>query len=157
MVIQRIQTLLLLLAAIVMGCFCFSEIGQVSTADFTFSFNSLGFTYEGTPTDGAPTGTYFHTWYFFCLSILCVLMPIVAIFLYKNLSLQKKLVVFSMLFTIAAFCVALLLGQTAIDASTINWNYTVMCAPVLALISLWLAWRYINRDQKLLASVDRIR
>lgn len=157
MVIQRIQSLLLLLSAVVMGVFCFAELAQLSTPDFTFGFDCMGFTYEGEATDGAPSGIYINTWYFFVLSLLCVLMPLVAIFLFRNLRLQKQLAVFSMLFDMAAFCVALLLGYTAIADGSVSWNYTLMCAPWLSVLSLWLAWRYINRDQRLLVSVDRIR
>lgn len=157
MVIQRIQSLLLLLSAVVMGVFCFAEIAQISTPDFTFSFDSLGFTYEGEATGGSPSGKYTDTWYFFILSLLCMLMPLVAIFLFKNFRLQKQVTIVSILFDIATFCIALLLGYTAIESGTVAWNYSVMCAPWLSILSLWLAWRYICRDQKLLSSVDRIR
>lgn len=157
MVIQRWQSLLLLLAAAVMACFSFATIGQINTETETYLFSALGFKYAGIATDDAPTGYALHTWYFFVLSILCVVMPLIAIFMFKNMKLQKKLVVFSILFTIADFCVALLLGYSAIEASSVSWSYSMLCAPILALFALWLAWRYICRDQKLLASVDRFR
>lgn len=158
MVIQRWQSLLLLLAAAVMACFTFCPISQINTADFTLSLQSMGFKYVGEATGGAPTGWQSHTWYFFTLSLLCVIMPLIDIFMYKNLRLQKRLAIFSILFVIADFCVGWMLTAYTIEGiSTIEWNYTLFCAPVLAVVALWFAWRYINRDQKLLASVDRLR
>lgn len=158
MVIQRWQSLLLLLAAAIMACFAFCPIAQINTSDFTLSLQSYGFRFVGEATGGAPSGWYSQTWYFFTLSLLCVIMPLIAIFMYRNLRLQKRLTLFSILFVIADFCVGWLLARYTIeDITTIDWNYTLFCGPVLAVCSLWLAWRYINRDQKLLASVDRLR
>ena len=157
MVIQRIQTLLLLLAAIVMGCFTFCTVGQVSTEQYTFALSSLGLQYEGIATDGAPTGWFQHTWFFFTVSLLGCLLPLISIFFFKNLRFQKQLTLVSALFAVASLCVALTLGYNTVADSRVEWNYGMMCAPVIAVVSLCLAWRYINRDKKLLSSADRLR
>ena len=147
MVIQRWQSLLLLAAAVAMACFAFCTIGQISTADYSLALSSLGFSYEGIPTGDAPSGWFQHTWYFFAVAILGTILPLSAIFMFKNFRLQSM----------AGFCIALLLGYNAIDESAVSWNYSVLCAPVIAVVALWLAWRYICRDQRLLASTDRLR
>lgn len=157
MVIQRWQSLLLLVASAVMACFTLCNIGQIATADYTFNLSSLGFSYEGIPTDGAPSGWFQHTWYFFVVSVLSTVLPLIAIFTFKNFKLQKQLTVVSILFALANLCIALLIGYNAIENASVSWNYSLLCAPVIAVISLWLAWRYICRDQKLLASTDRLR
>lgn len=157
MVIQRIQTLLLLVAAIVMGCFAFCSIGHVTAEQFTLSFSSLGFQYEGIATEGAPTGWFQHTWPFFVVSLLASLLPLIAIFFFKNLKFQKQLTFVSILFDIVSLCLALGFGFNAIENSTVEWNYCVISMPLIAVVFLWLASRYINRDKRLLESVDRIR
>ena len=55
MVIQRWQSVLLLIAAVVMGCFTFMSLGQVQLPDYTCNFTTLGFDIEGIATDGGPT------------------------------------------------------------------------------------------------------
>ena len=157
MVIQRWQSLLLLAAAVAMACFASCTIGQISTADYSLALSSLGFSYEGIPTGDAPSGWFQHTWYFFAVAILGTILPLSAIFMFKNFRLQKQLTIVSMLLSMAGFCIALLLGYNAIDESAVSWNYSVLCAPVIAVVALWLAWRYICRDQRLLASTDRLR
>lgn len=157
MQIQRWQSVMLLIAAAVMACFTFCTVCQIATPTETLSLSSLGYHYEGIPTDGAPSGWFQHTWYFFILSLLCIAFPLTAIFLYKNLKLQKRVTAVSILFAMADFCVAVILGSNVIENGEASFNYSVMSAPVIAAIALWLAWCYISRDQKLLASVDRIR
>lgn len=89
MVIQRWQSLLLLVAAAVMGCFSFCSLGQIQTADFTYNFTSMGFYQEGIPTNGV-SAQIFHTWYLFAVTFTSMLLLLIDIFLFKNLPLQKK-------------------------------------------------------------------
>ena len=80
MVIQRWQSVLLLVAAVVMGCFTFCSLGQVQTTDFTYNFTSLGFSQEGIATGGVDVN--YHTWYFFVLSLTTVSLLLIDIFLF---------------------------------------------------------------------------
>ena len=101
MVIQRWQSLLLLVAAAVMGCFSFCSLGQIQTADFTYNFTSMGFYQEGIPTNGV-SAQIFHTWYLFAVTFTSMLLLLIDIFLFKNLPLQKKVCLVSLLFIIAS-------------------------------------------------------
>lgn len=156
MVIQRWQSLLLLLAAVMMACFTFCSLGQVQTTDFSLNFTSLGFTYEGEATDGAPTGYFLHTWYFFILSLTTAILTLIDIFLFNNLRLQKRILLICILFTIAAACVAAGLGYTAVEGYSVSWS-SLALSPLLAIIALIMAYSCINRDERRLRSVDRIR
>lgn len=156
MVIQRWQSLLLLIAGVMMACFTFCSLGQVQTTDFTFNFTSLGFTYEGEATEGAPTGTFLSTWYFFTLSVTTVIILILDIFLYKNLDLQKKICLVSVLLIIASTATGACIGYNAIENGEIGWS-SVACAPFIALIATLLAYSCMQSDHRKLKAVDRIR
>lgn len=156
MVIQRWQSVLLFCAAALMACFTFFSLGQVQTPDYSFNFTSLGFTYEGIATDGSPTGYLLHTWYFFCVSLMSVILPLVAIFCFRNERLQTRLCLVSVLFIIACMAVAGCLGYTAVDNGSIGWSTNII-SPFAALAAVILAYGRIRSDWRKLRSADRIR
>ena len=155
MVIQRWQTLLLLVAAAVMACFTFMTIGQVTTTDYTFNFTSLGFYQEGVSTDGLPD-MVFHTWYFFMLSITTIVLLLIDIFLYKNLRLQKRVCLVSMLFVVADATVGGLLGFNGIEGGQIYWSTVALC-PFIAIFAVTFAYYRMCADYNLLKAADRLR
>ena len=161
MVIQRWQSLLLLVAAAVMGCFTFCSLGQFQTTDFTFDFTSFGISYEGEATDGVPTGFFEKTWYFFAVSLMSAIIPLVTIFLSGNLKLQMRMCLMEILFVIATGFVAfnisrnVVLQNAAMDAS-FGWSSVALC-PFIALAAVILAYWRIRHDRNLLRSADRIR
>lgn len=157
MVIQRWQSVLLLVAAVMMGCFTFCSLGQVTTTDYTFNFTSLGFTYEGEATDGAPSGNFLSTWYFFILSLTTTILLLIDIFLFKNLPLQKKVACICDIFIVASGTVAATLGYSAIPGGQIGWSSVAICCPILALFATILAWGRMQSDYNKLRSADRIR
>lgn len=156
MVIQRWQSLLLLVAAVMMGCFTFMSLGQVQTEDFSFNFNSLGFHYEGESADYAPSHTYLSTWYFFILSLSTTLVLLIDIFLYNNLVFQKKVCSVGILMTIASIATAVTLGYTAIEGYSVSWSSIAFC-PIIALVGSILALNRMQSDHNKLKSVDRLR
>ena len=155
MVIQRWQSLLLLVAAVMMGCFTFCSLGQIQTTDFTYNFTSLGFFQEGIPTDGE-VATETHTWYFFVLSLTTTVILLIDIFLFKNLPLQKKVCLISVLFIIASAATAGCLGYTSVHGGEIGWS-SVALSPVIALFAAIIAYSCMRRDHNRLKAVDRIR
>ena len=155
MVIQRWQSILLLVAAVLTGCFTFCSLGQVQTTDFTYNFTSFGFFQEGIPTGGS-VETDYHTWYFFVLSVTTTLLLLIDIFLYKNLPLQKKVCLVSLVFVIASGATAGCLGYTAIEGGTIGWSSVALC-PIISIAAVLLAYGCMVRDHNRLKAVDRIR
>ncbi len=156
MVIQRWQSLLLLVAAVMMIVFTFCSLGQVTTTDYTFNFTTMGFTYEGEATDGAASGTYMSTWYFFVVSLTSAVLLLIDIFLYGNLPLQKKVAWIGILFVVASASIAAALGYTSIAGGSIGWSTVIIC-PLLAVIAALFALNRIQSDHNKLRSVDRIR
>lgn len=156
MVIQRLQSLILLVAVILMVVFSFCSLGQVQTPDYTFNFKATGFYYEGIATDGAQTGTFISTWYFFITSITTAVVMLIDIFLYKNLQLQKKVCLVCVLLAIACIAIAATLGYTAVEGYSVSWS-SVVINPIVSLFGCVAAYTLMQSDQKKLRAADRIR
>lgn len=156
MVIQRWQSLLLLVAVVMMCCFTFFSLGQVQTPDYSFNFTSLGFTYEGESTGHAPEGMFLSTWYFFILSLTTALLMLIDIFMYGNLVLQKKVCLVTILMAIAAAATCGCLGYTAVEGGTIGWSTNILSV-IIAVVAAILAYGCMRRDHNRLKSVDRLR
>lgn len=156
MVIQRWQSLMLLMIVALMVCFSFISLGQVQTPDYSYNFTCLGFSIEGEPTDASLHGMQIHTWFLFILAVMSAVIPFIAIFMYKSLPLQKTLCLIDVLFLLTTICIAGWEGYRAIPGYYCQWSSLAM-APFLSLILAVMAWRFINKDHKLLKSVDRIR
>lgn len=156
MVIQRWQSVLLLVAGVLMACFSFMTVAQVNTADFTFNLSPLGFSYAGEATDVARQGYECHTWFFFILSIMSALLPLIAIFLFRNLSLQMRVCLVSVLFEVACCACCLAAAYSTFEGGEVSWN-EVSCAPFLAICATVMAWQRISADKRLLESADRLR
>ncbi len=157
MVIQRWQSVMLLIAGVMMGIFSFCSLGQIQTEAYTFNVTALGIFREGIAT--APDeATGIHTLFLFIVSILSCLLPIVDIFCFKNMRLQKNVAIISALFTAAAALITTVTasGFASDFDSNVGWS-TFICAPLVAIIGDILAFRLISSDQKKLRAADRLR
>lgn len=156
MVIQRWQSVLLLIAVVCMGFFTFMSLGQVQLTDYTLNFTTFGFKYEGEAVNGAPTGFLMHTWGLFVVSLLSAIIPFINIFTFKNLQLQKRLCMIEVVILIAVIATAAIYAYTGVDNGSVSWS-TMVCAPFLALMADILAFNRIDADDRLLKSADRLR
>lgn len=156
MVIQRWQSVLLFIAALCMGLFTFMSLGQIQLADYTLNFTTLGFNYEGSASAGGPTGFMMHTWGFFVISLLSCLLPLINIFMFKNLKGQKRLCIIEILFLIAVITTGAIYAYTGFDNGNVGWS-SLVCAPFIALMADVLAFNRISADERLLKSADRLR
>ncbi len=157
MVIQRWQSVMLLIAGVMMGIFSFVSLGQIQSEAYTFNVTALGICREGIAT--APDeATGISTIFLFIVSLLACILPIVDIFCFKNLRLQKNVAMISALFTVAAGLIAAVTaaGFATDFGTTVGWS-TFICAPLVALIGDLLAFRLISGDQKKLRAADRLR
>ncbi|MDE6511054.1 MAG: DUF4293 domain-containing protein [Muribaculaceae bacterium] len=158
MVIQRWQSVMLLIAGVMMGIFSFTSLGQIQATDYTFNVTALGICREGLATaPDEPTGT--STVVLFILSLLSAILPLIDIFCFRNMPLQKKIALVSGLFAAVAGVIAVFQSSNyASEAwqSTVGWS-TFICAPAIALIADLLAYRLISGDQKKLRAADRLR
>lgn len=156
MVIQRWQSVFLLIVTVMMACFTFVSLGQVQLADYSLNFTTLGFTYEGVATEGAPTGYYEHTWAFFIVSLLATVLPFINIFLFKNLKLQKNVCLIEIFLMLAILAIGCTYGYYHFEGVTVSWS-SVIIAPLIALVADLMAYNRICADQRLLKAADRLR
>lgn len=156
MVIQRWQSILLLVAAGVMACFTFMSLGQVQMPEQTLDFTTLGFRIEGIATDGAPTGYHTCTWAFFIVSLMSFILPLLNIFMFKNMKLQKTLCLIEVFFLLALVAIGCSYGYWYFDGYQVSWS-SLIVAPLLAFVADIMAYNRICADQRLLRAADRIR
>ena len=157
MVIQRWQSLMLLIATIVMVVFTFMSLGHIQYQDYILNFTAIGFNVENSDINNTPiSGFVAYTWPLFVVSFLSFIMPLITLFLYKNLQLQKKLCLIEILFLMAVIITCVLYGYKTFEEGLISWTI-ITGAPIIAICAVVMAYYRISADLKLLRSVDRIR
>ncbi len=141
MVIQRKQSLFLLIAAILMGIYAFMPLLMNSRGESFFG----GMSFEGM------NGVVF------ILNCLVALLAFITIFKFKSLRFQKKLCVINIILIIASMTtlcgVALMQEDCDLIGSLTYYNVL----PIVAIVLLLLAHKGISHDQKLLKGSSRIR
>ncbi|MBQ2165130.1 MAG: DUF4293 family protein [Muribaculaceae bacterium] len=140
MVIQRKQSLYLLIVAILMGIFAFMPTlmdanGKVILGGF------------GQGIDLIP----------FMLNCLVSLLAFITIFKFKNLKLQKSLTVVGVLLVVASLATICLIALFVKNCDIMDSITYYNVLPVIAIIFLLLAHKGISHDQKLLSGSSRIR
>lgn len=137
MVLQRIQSLFLLLAFTMMGVFSFTPLAVEPAAQATRHY-----IYE------APVALV--------LSLLATVLLAITIFLYKNLRLQMKTTLLCMLLTAADIATAVLTVKNMWPDASFYWFGGILL-PAVALVMMIAAYRSMRKDHKLLRSMDRLR
>ncbi|MGN0224381.1 MAG: DUF4293 family protein [Muribaculaceae bacterium] len=132
MVIQRIQSVFLLLAAACIGVYSFMPFAHTDTAQFTAC-------------DALPM---------LIVAILTILMLLINIFLYKDLRKQIRVAAINSILVIATMATAATCAITSLNATL---NYAWLALPIAALILTLRARRAMIADRNLLSSADRIR
>lgn len=147
--IQRIQSIFLLLTSILMAATAFCPLVEFVNGDSSLSitFHSYGI------------GTDFPTWGVFTFAILSALLAFINIFLYKKRKLQIKISYITALSIVLYYITSMVyinsfLGK--IDAAYTFLQFGIIL-PVIALIFDLLAISRIKKDEKLVKSLDRIR
>lgn len=150
MVIQRIQTLFLLLAIACVAAFLFVPFGFWSVSEAAVGkvelLDLVGKNYAG----------------LLLPSIVALVLMAAAIFMFKKAPLQKLLVALSGVATIAAAGVVIFIMTRGFVGETAEFEVNAVWSGggfllIAALISQISAYRNIVRDQKLLSSYDRLR
>jgi len=144
LMIQRIQSLFLLLASV------------ATFLEFVFPF------FKGKQ---STTGFFADSSYsimdhpaLMVLTVAAGAIALLTIFLFNNRSLQQKMVYLTILLSIALLAVTIFLGFQ--DTPNLLQNASVFVGtflPVVAIIFLGMSLRGINKDDKLVRSMDRLR
>lgn len=146
--IQRIQSVWLLLASASALCMFFLNVLSISfsenggTTDQTFSL--FGYSYMLS-----------------VLGIVLVLLPLIAIFFFKNRKKQGYYAILGMVLNIGfvAWYLMSVANYTASHEPAVTSSSYGLGAfmPVASILFLFLALRGIRKDQKLVKSLDRLR
>lgn len=152
--IQRIQTVYLLIVAIVMTIPLFVPIAQVLIPnDANYNF----YTY-GVVLIGDNTVLQAHYWALFVLNIFMIGLPLVTIFLFKKRFLQIRLCIMEIILlggSVILMWYHIRQFQNTIDADIIYKFGFIL--PVVCIVVTYMAMRGIFKDIRLLKSLDRIR
>lgn len=148
--IQRIQSVYLLLATGAFGGqfvlpYLFTETNNPATTVPALADGAL------TPLDNIGL---------LGLTALAVLLPLIAIFLFKNRALQGKITGLGILVGILLLTLAAITAQATRAAIPSGGSVQFgpgWLAPVAGLLLLWLAGRSIRKDENLVRSMDRLR
>lgn len=153
--IQRIQSVYLLITSLLTGNLFFSSMGKIANEEGMFELKFLGLTRI---TESQPSEVVFSTWPLMLLIALTTLVSLVSIFLYKNRFTQIR---------ICGLNIVLLAGLTGLSLYTLHslassiegsLSYTfAIFLPLIGIVLTILAIRAIGRDEALIRSVDRLR
>jgi hypothetical protein len=89
---------------------------------------------------------------------LCAITALVAIFLYKNRKLQMKICWVGVLLATSSIAIAIAdyISVTPKEGLSKSISYGLIF-PILMIVLFLLAWNGINKDEKLVKSMDRLR
>lgn len=150
--IQRIQSVYLLLAAILMAVTVYSPLLFLQNADVVNVFECAGIY-----TSSAEL--LYSTWGVLLLAILGALLPFVNIFLFKKRKVQMKVCgIVTLLIILFYVAVAgyFYLSKSELGVTDFTISYGIVL-PLIALILNVLASIKVKADEKLVQSLNRIR
>lgn len=149
MVIQRIQSVYLLIAAILMAVFAFFPA-------LTFEIGGREFVYGAL--EAGKVGVTHIDPLMLTLIVLIVFLTLIDIFLFKNLQRQMTVCFVTIIIGLAmliSICVQAFLVNGR-DGVTLQWQWHLLL-PVLSIIFLMLAHKSMSNDKKKLRDADRLR
>lgn len=155
--IQRIQTLYLFIAAILvflMFFFPFAEIIDAKGQLYSFNFRGIVPIQDGEAAHELVVNS-------FPVMILIGLISLISfgsIFLFKKRMVQKRLGVFNVILSLGLFGLLFFYANYAIpeDIDKVHYSFPVIF-PVIHIVLTIMANRAIQKDENLVRSVDRIR
>jgi hypothetical protein len=141
--IQRIQSVWLFLAAMVNGLLFISKLYHYT---------------QGTTVVDLGVRDSGHIALFIVAAIITIL-PLVAIFFFGDRKRQKGFVWLSIIFTVGFLALAVMKVadvSNSLPAASVQYDFGLLI-PILSIILMFLAVKGINKDEKLIKSLDRLR
>ena len=149
MVIQRIQSVYLLIAVILMVVFAFFPA-------LTFELGGRQFVYGAL--EAGKVGVTHIDPLMLMLVVLISLLALIDIFLFKNLQRQMTVCFVDIIIGLAmlvAICIQAFYLYSK-DGVTLTWQWYLLL-PILSIVFLMLAHKAMSRDKKMLRDSDRLR
>jgi hypothetical protein len=156
--IQRIQTVLLLVAAVCFAVACFMPVGTITTHETYYSVTSWALK------EGIPNGAIVYPTYFIgLLQVILAVISFVAIFLYKNRPRQSKVCIAAVFINFVLILLLLYVYPNVVFSklwqvagAEMQHSLWAMLS-VLPLACLYFANKFIIKDEKKVRAADRLR
>lgn len=151
--LQRIQTVYLLIIAVLAALLLFMPLAVLQTGNDFYTFDIYGVK------PIASSEIVYSTWGLFVLTALISLLALITIFLYKKRMLQIRLCIFNailMLGFYGFFVYLIIVMKQQLDDVSISVRIA-LSFPVICLILDYLAIRNIGADETLVRSLERLR
>jgi hypothetical protein len=150
--IQRIQSLYLFLAAVAMGLIFFFPLANLSNTQDLIIFNLSGFS-KFSILEHIPT------WPLMLIVGVSIFLTLIVIGLYKKRPLQVRLTRIALMLNLGFIALTFFVyGDHLAKQIKMDINYEIGAVfPLIALIFHVLAMYAINKDERLIKSIDRIR
>lgn len=152
MVIQRWQSVFLLLAAVAMAFFCFMPNAEFITADTVLTWRPLGLTSSAGQCAGG-------TLAYFIVNCVITLLIIIDIFLFKNLRRQMTVALVCAALEFAScitWFVCVLIFTERFAATGVEWLPGIILLAA-SLLMILFAYHFMGKDRRKLAHYDRLR
>ena len=147
MVLQRWQSVYLLIAAVALGLAAYPPVFSTVALDKSV----LPVDILSLKSTAIPGG-----YAYFILIALSAILSLITIFKYKNLKQQKSLCSVNMLLIIAAYITIAVCANITASIEIARWQMASLL-PAFALICTFLAKNRIIHDYKLIHDADRLR
>ena len=151
--IQRIQTLYLLIVTLLMVATACLPIFLITFADDTY----LTLTFRGFANDG--WNWELSTVMLSLLTVIIALLSLGNIFMYHNRSRQVRICIYNMLLMLgwyALFCTVVWFKLQNLEYDSFNTQIAA-CFPLISIILTFLAMRGILKDEAIVKSLARLR
>jgi hypothetical protein len=149
--IQRIQTVFLFISFVLTGLLFFIPFANLITSE-VYSFSLFGIS------SGKSEEVLKQPYGLTVLGALTTLLIFVIIFLFKKRKLQMTLTLIAIILSLALNAAMYYLTDQYHLMLTAGIKYSVVFVfPIIAAVLLFLAYRSIKKDEKLVRSLDRLR
>lgn len=152
--IQRIQSLYLLLATVLVALTNFFALAHFKVDGGFYTLTSFGIESSGVETWSGGM------WYLLLplINVLCIALLLSALFGYKHRIKQMRLCIYAILSSVLFYLALGFVCWQVYDVTGVYPDLALMAElPLIAIILTFLAGRAIKRDEDMVRSMDRIR
>jgi hypothetical protein len=151
--IQRIQTVYLAFALILLGLTGWMPLGEFVSGDVVYLFTLSGVTNTST------NEVVFNGWPLLLMEFIIAVLQVWAIFGYKNRIRQMRITMYNLILMIGLVGAAWFFASRSMKSigESVYAFKIALSLPIVAAIWNFLAIRAIGKDEALVRSIDRIR
>lgn len=149
--LQRIQTIFLVLSCIAMQLAVFLPLAYLTYNNAPVKFEAMGFYQNGE--------IIYSSWGLFFIGAISSILSLITIFSYKKRMLQMRLSIFNIIIMVGfyLFFAFLIFMRNPEANSSLDKIGVGLIMPIISIIFTWLAIRRIGADEALVRSVNRLR